>query len=245
MFGYADLDLSVQQEDVAARQLTAFLIEQLKDRDGRVHAEDMISGAAAIVGERCIDAAGEFSSRSHTFTPGSRVFSDKINDLLCGESLALETLSPSSVFGVLRDRLLGSGYDAEDFPSVEDVFRNFAARIGDPSDWGRVPLTVPAANYPFMMPLRVAHETRAAVDAMFAAFHDDRERCLRVSTIALAQALIAVREAIERRVALLLAFETVNGMAKTAPMTDDALHAAAEQHTTLPPPAKKPWWRFW
>jgi hypothetical protein len=35
-----------------------------------------------------------------------------------------------------------------------------------------------------------------------------------------------VRDVIDKRIALLLALQTVNGMAKTAPMTDKAMVAA-------------------
>lgn len=211
-----------------ASAIVAFLVEGLKDPDGRVRVEELLSAAAAIVGERCIEAAGDFDARNHAFTPGSRVFSDNVNELLCGEVANAAAAPADSVIGVLRDRIAGSGYELKDFPSLEEIFRSFAAGIGDAADWGRVPLTVPDENRPFLMPLRAAYETRVHIDRMLPAGGDAKSR-LHVVTLALAEALIAVAEAIDHPLALRLALETVNGMAKTAPMTDEAFRRAARQ----------------
>jgi hypothetical protein len=43
---------------------------------------------AAVVGERCQEAAAEFPVRKHTFVPGQRVFSDSVNELLAGDGRA-------------------------------------------------------------------------------------------------------------------------------------------------------------
>jgi hypothetical protein len=42
-------------------------------KNGRIHVEDLISAAAAIVGEASIDAAGDFNPLSHEFAPGPAV----------------------------------------------------------------------------------------------------------------------------------------------------------------------------
>jgi hypothetical protein len=49
---------------------------------------------------------------------------------------------------------------------------------------------------------------------------------LHAGILTLAGVLIAVQNAIDKKIALLLALETVNGMAKTATMTDEAMEAA-------------------
>jgi hypothetical protein len=52
---------------------------------GRIRAEDSISALAAIAGERCIDAAGNYNPFDHEHAPGMTVFSDKVNELLTGD----------------------------------------------------------------------------------------------------------------------------------------------------------------
>lgn len=55
---------------------------------------------------------------------------------------------------------------------------------------------------------------------------EDRARCLRIATESLAEILVMVASAIDHRLALTLAIETVNGMSKTAPMTEKAMQKA-------------------
>lgn len=232
----------------SAQRLVSFVIETVKDSERRVRVEDVISATAAIVGELCIAAAGEFQPRRHTFTPGSHVFSDRINEILCGDNASggITAIPKESVFGLVRDHILANGYTIDDFPSLEGVFASFAAKIGNPADWGWVPLSVPKENRPFIMPLRAVYDTRADLDKMFSVFREDPVHCLRVGTMALAQALVLVRDAIDRRVAVLLAFETVNGMAKTAPMTNEAFQRVARGVVpSIGKTSQKPWWRFW
>jgi hypothetical protein len=240
--------MSTNPESLAADRIVDLLIAGLKDPDGRVHAEDLISAAAAIVGERCIEAAGDFDARQHDLPPGSHVFSDAVNDLLAGDvSTNLDDLPRTSVFGTLRDELLPNGYTRFEFPKVEDVFKAFAAGIGKPEDWGWVPLSVSQDNRPFLQPLRAAYETRAGVDEILTPFRNEPTTSLKVVTHALAKVLITVRQAIQPSVALLLALETVNGMAKTTPVTDQVFLQMAKD--VVPPKkdqsSKRPWWKLW
>lgn len=212
--------------------LFQFLADGLK-KDGRIRAEDIITAAASITGELCIEVAGNFNPRKHSLVPGSRVFSDKVNELFAGDSaeVRVDGLPSESIVGTLRDKLLESGYAASDFPELKTIFEHFVANIGKASDWGRVPLSVPEGNRPFILPLQVAYETRPAVDRIFSALASPRER-LHAGALTLAKALIAVQQVIDKRVALLLALQTVNGMAKTAPMTDEAMAAAKAKSRT-------------
>lgn len=191
-------------------------------QNGRIRVEDLISGAAAIVGEASIDAAGDFNSRSHEFVPGERVFSTKANDLISGDKDFDEAPS-DSVVGILRNKLTNCGFTKADFPILKDIFTDFAANVGKQEDWGKVPLSVPIGNHPFIMPLRAAYETRSTVDKLFAPLGDNRRQRLHAATLALAEALCNTRDVLDRRIATTLALETVNGMAKTAPMTDAAI----------------------
>jgi hypothetical protein len=72
--------------------------------------------------------------------------------------------------------------------------------------------------------LRVNYETRSIVDRVFQPLPNPRER-LTAAVLTLSKVLIAVQQVIDKKVALLLALQTVNGMAKTAPMTDEAMLA--------------------
>jgi hypothetical protein len=191
-------------------------------QNGRIHVEDLISAAAAIVGEKCIEAAGDFNPRDHQFSPGQRVFSQKANELFSGDK-DINDAPTDSVVGVLCDKLLSNGFTKSDFPpSLKEIFTYFAANVGKPEDWGKVPLSIPKDNYPFIMPLRAAYELRLTVDKLFAPLGDDHKQKLQAATLALAETLCKTRDVLNRQIAIKLALETVNGMSKTAPMTDAA-----------------------
>jgi hypothetical protein len=189
---------------------------------GRIRVEELISAAAAIVGEAAITKAGEFNPRQHDFPPGGRVFSPRINALICDDK-TLQEAPADTIVGDLRDRLTSCGFTQTDFPKLEDVFKHFAANIGKKEDWGRVPLSVAQEHHPFAQPLRVAYESRAIVDNSLKPLGDDAAIRLRAATAGLARALCETRDVLARSVATTLAIETINGMAKTAPMTDAAM----------------------
>lgn len=157
------------------------------------------------------------------------MFSDAVNELLAGNSVNLDEAPQDSVFGILRDQLVGDDYDKDHFPALSEVFERFAARVGDPIDWGKVPLSVTRDSQPTLLPLQVAYETRSDVDRILARFEGNRARCLHASTLALAQVLRAMRKMIDPKVAILLALETVNGTAKTTPITDKVMKSLGSE----------------
>jgi hypothetical protein len=206
----------------------------VKSRD-----KEAIAAMAAVVGERCQEAAGEFPVRKHRFVPGQRVFSDKVNVLLAGDdhTLALDGIPSQSVYGQIRDQVDGKRYLKTQFPGLVNVLQEFAGRIGKPEDWGKVPLSLPPENWPRLLPLRVAFDTRDGVDAVLGSVKDDRGRALRVSTLALTMLLNEADGALDSPSTMVLVLETINGMAKTAPMTK-AIAAPTEamreaQHNVL------------
>ena len=81
-------------------------------------------------------------------------------------------------------------------------------------------------HLPSILPLRVGFETRARVDEILSPVLEDKGRCLRIATESLAEILTMVASAIDHEVALTLAIETINGMAKTASMTERAMQRA-------------------
>lgn len=220
----ADVDQRIR------KTLVELIYSAVRDPDGRIHVEDAISAAATIVAERCIDAAGDFPLRDHELTPGSRAFSTRANELISGDVSAggVSQIPADSIVGVLRARLDRRVYSDAEFPHLPEVFSQFAARIGDPADWGRVPLSVHQDHYPNILPLQIAYDTRARVDDVLSPVRDDKARCLRIATESLAEILTEVASAIDHKLALTLAVETINGMAKTAPMTDRAMREAKQ-----------------
>ncbi len=214
-----DRDLRVKDEELAKAIRERI---QVYVRKAGVASRDWetIAAMAAIVGERCQELAGEFPVRTHTFVPGQRVFSDRVNVLLAGDgrTVDLDKLPTEAVYRQIKDQVPAGRYAKDRFPGLVSVFQEFAGRVGDPKDWGKVPLSLPAAEWPRLLPLRVAFDTRDGVDAVLAPIKDDKERALRVSTLALTMLLNDADQTLDARSTLLLVFETINGTAKTAPM---------------------------
>ena len=194
---------------------------------GRIRVEELISAAAAIVGEAAIARAGDFDPRRHEYPPGTRVFSTKINQLICDDK-SFQEAPTDSIVGDLRERLVACGFSQSDFPKMQGIFKHFAENIGKQEEWGKVPLSIAQQHYPFAQPLRIAYETRAIVESSLAPLGDDKGDRLRATTAVLARALCETRDALNRVIGTTLAIETVNGMAKTAPMTDAAMSKVME-----------------
>jgi hypothetical protein len=183
--------------------------------------KEAIALMAAVVGERCQEAAGEFPVRNHRLVPGQRMFSDKVNVLLAGDgrSADLDRIPPPAVYRQIRDQVNGDRYPKDRFPSLMAVFQEFAGRVGKPEDWGKVPLSLPPEQWPRLLPLRATFDTRNGVDAVLGPVKDDKSRALRVSTRALTMLLNDAGQRVDPGSELTLVFETINGAAKTAPMT--------------------------
>jgi len=216
--------------DWALRQkLVELVLGILRDQNGRIRVEDAISAAATIVGERCIDAAGDYSLRDHELAPGSRAFSTRANELICGVADGgVNQIPRDSIVGVLRSRLDTQVYTDKDFPPLSEVFKRYAAQVGSPGGWGKVPLSITEDHLPLVPPLRVGYETRARVDDILSPVREDRARCLRIAAESLAEILTMAASVIDHKLALTLAIETVNGISKTAPMTVKAMQQAQQ-----------------
>lgn len=185
---------------------------------GRYRSEDLISAAAAFAGEVCMRKAADFDFEDHPFTPGQRIFSRKVNKVLSGDMTDWATVPLESAFGALHNLLTHSqeiAWPPETFPDIAEIYQNFAKGS---AQWGYVPLSLPSDHVPRMPPLRSAFELRQvalpikneqpiAVDALFSA-----------SLTSLVTALTVTQSAIDNAVAIRLAIETMNGIAKTAPV---------------------------
>lgn len=234
-------------EILAGMVIAEYFLESLKEGD-RVRVEDFISAAAAVVGERCMEAAADFDPRDHTFVVGARVFSTRVNELFCGDASDLNDVPSDTIVGRLRDLVVGNGFEVAHFPQLQSVFETLPSKINGPEDvFGFAPLSVPEEHRPFNPPLQVEFETRDAIDQILrrGGLKSPDQR-LHGATCGLARVLIMVSDAIDPRLALQLALETVNGMAKTAPMTKkEWANLAGKVKAEAKPERARPWWRFW
>jgi len=213
-----------------AEALAATFEAGAADQDGRIRVEDLLSAAAAVCGESCIVAAGEFDPATHSFVPGSPVLSDRVNGILVNDAQDWDGAG-TSVFGIIRSAILSHGYASDDFPPIADPIRRFVESLGSAgegpgSGWGFIALSVPEANRPRVQPLRAAFELRAPVRKVLQDHGVARADWPSTCAAALVIELTRVRQAIEPGVAVRIVLETVNGMAKTAPMTERHLSEA-------------------
>ena len=213
-----------------AAELLGRLVEgTVTDPDGRIRVEDLLSAAGAVCGEACIAAADTFDPENHDFAPGSAVLSDRVNEILSGNAMDWPKTG-DTVFGLVFAGAIRGGYVIEDFPVLADVFRVYLAGLGgdDADRWGYVSLSVPADNWPRVPPLRAAFELRGAARTILAEQAGPVSSWPSACGLMVARELARVRGAIDRGIAVRLAVETINGMAKMAPMTDRHFREAAE-----------------
>jgi hypothetical protein len=147
-----------------------------------------------------------------------------MNQVLTGDTANLASVPPDSVVGILLAELVPGTYALAAFPPLEDLYTGVAAGVGA-VEWGKVPLSVPAGNAPFVLPIQVAFELRPAVDAAVASLDLDRSRRHVPCTFALADGLRQVQAAIDPSIALRLALEVVFGTAKMVPMSRRAFES--------------------
>lgn len=219
----SESDNHVNHSEIS-KNLIDLAIKFLKEKNGGVRVEDVVALMCTLVAERCIEAAGDYSIYDHNKSPGQIVFSDNINRLLYGDCVTdkIIELPPDSVFGQIRGLLKNSPYNLDDFPSMKLMIESFAASVGKKEDWGKCPWSVPAENIPSLLPLKVGYETRNTVDQILKQIANKADK-LSICTHALCEFLVMAKDATNPKVILLLAFETINGMSKTAPMTEKAM----------------------
>jgi hypothetical protein len=195
---------------------------------GRYRCEDLISATAAFAGEVCMRKAADFDFDNHVFTPGQRVFSPKVNVVLSGNLADWRTVPVTSAFGALYNLLTHSeeiAWPPEIFPNIAEIYKNFA---NGSAEWGYVPLSLSSGHIPRMPPLRSAFELRRAALEIINQEPIPIDVFSSASSITLISALTVTQPAIDKAVAIRLAMETMNGMAKTAPVLPRHLEEFAE-----------------
>lgn len=209
--------LTKPSDEKLTKKLVNYVYNSIQTDKG-VRVEDALCVISTIVAERCIEVANEFSINEHEFEPGSTVFSEKINETLVGPITTgnWEELPQESVFATIK-RKINSHFDNSSFPSLTGIFESYAKNVGK-TEWGNLSLTIPDDNKPFFLPLQSGYETRKFVGNNINL--ENNEKTLKIVIDALARILIETKMALEPKVALTLTFEIINGMAKTATMTD-------------------------
>jgi hypothetical protein len=211
----------------AATQLAGVALARVRDpATGGVRVEDYLTALASMTGEAALVSAGVLDIEASQMPPGSPVFGDPINVVLSGDTLELAEVPRESVVGLLVGELVPVVVPLEWFGSLEALYRHVAASVGA-APWGAISTTVPADHRPTVLPLQVAFELRPAVDA--AMMRTALPASLRhvPCSLALADGLKQVRQAIDLQIALTLSLEVVFGTAKMAPMSDAAFRRAA------------------
>jgi hypothetical protein len=215
--GFLDFLSSKPTDEKLTKKLVEFVYNSIQTKKG-VRVEDAICLISTIVAERCIKVTNEFSIDEHDFEPGSAVFSEKINELLVGQK-AVENwneLPKECVFSRIKSKI-DTHFDNRSFPSLTEIFKNYAENIGK-AEWGNLNLSISEDNKPFFLPLQVGYETRKFIDKNINL--ENNEKTLQIALNTLGKILIETKMALDSSIALIMTFEIINGMSKTATMTD-------------------------
>jgi hypothetical protein len=167
----------------------------------------------------------EFNFSDHELSPGQPVFSTVVNVCLSGDRSNWEDIPATSAFGRLfhiLPSLPQLPYPQQAFPDVGAVYRHFSAsrknRVSK-EHWGTASLTIPTVHWPSKPPIQCAYEIRVMV---FARWHDCKltpEVLSEMAQMSLLEFLGVARSTeLSPTIALALAMETMNAMAKTVPV---------------------------
>ncbi|AFU69533.1 hypothetical protein P700755_002815 [Psychroflexus torquis ATCC 700755] len=218
--GFLDFLRSKPTDEKLTKKLVNFVYNSIQ-AEKEVRVEDAICLISTIIAERCIVFTNEFSINDHEFEPGSAVFSEKINELLVGQ-IAVENwkeLPKECVFSKIKSKI-DSHYDTSSFPSLTGIFEKYAENIGK-TEWGSLNLSIPEDNKPSFLPLQVGHETRKFIDKNINL--ENNEKTLQIAINSICEILIETKMALDPSIALVMTFEIINGMSKTATMTDEKM----------------------
>jgi len=217
----------------AMMELTRILHQLVEKPRGRYRCEDLVSAIAAFAGEACMRQAAEFDCDNHRFAPGTPVFSQKVNVVLSGDRCDWAQIPATSAFGRIFNMLTqhpDGPWSADSFPDVAALYRRFAeARRGTATreSFGKAPLSIPGKHFPVVPPLRAAHNLRCAV---FARWPLAPEPAISVmAQMVLLKILLTIRPHLDEHIALTLALETMNAMAKTAPLLPAHMEESASE----------------
>lgn len=218
--GFFDFLNGKPSDERLTRKLVNYVYDSIQTKKG-VRVEDALCVMATIVAERCIEVANEFSINEHQFEPGSAVFSEKINKILVGPIATdnWDKLPIECVFARIKSKI-DPYFDDSSYPSLIKVFENHAKSAGE-TEWGNLSLNIPEDNKPFFLPLRAGYETRKFIDQNINI--ENSEKTLQIAINSISRVLIETKKALDSSIALTMIFEIINGMSKTATMTEQKM----------------------
>jgi hypothetical protein len=219
-----------QEVDAAALTIRDAAFQYLQDEHG-VRVEDYLTVLAAVTGEAALVSTG-IDIEEVEIAPGSGMFGGRVNDMLSGDSAELAEAGPSTVIGVLRERLV-PGLVPADWIDLQRLYTFVASNVGR-APWGAVTLSVPEDNYPRVLPIRAAFEMRPVVDAACEGLPGAGDPVAAVArhvpcAAALASALEQTSGAIDLGIGVALALEVTFSMAKMMPMSRRAMESIAAE----------------
>jgi hypothetical protein len=222
----------------AGNELVAAVYHFAYSMTGRKRCEDVITAAAAYTGECVMRQAGDFDFDRHTWNPGKPILSPKVTQLLSGDRGDWKEIPEMSVFGFLRGLLIkhpSRPYPPECFPDIGSLYQRYAVARkngASQSEWGKAPLSVPASHYPSegMLAIRAAFELRNFVEKKWGDESLDIKVISTLAQLSMMTILAQVRQYIAPDIAVLLAFETINAMAKTAPFLPKHMAQLVRSH---------------
>ncbi|NAY90640.1 hypothetical protein GTQ34_01805 [Muricauda sp. JGD-17] len=189
--------------------------------NGVVRVEDMLYMMATIVAVQCIEVAKELSIDKHNFELGNAVFPKKINETLIGPDTVenWNELPKECVFGRIKNKI-DKHFNETAFPSLTGIFKNYTKNV-DESEWEKVTLNIPEDSIPSLLTLRAGYETKKFVDRRINL--ENNQKTLTIAIDSLSRVLIETRIALNPSIALMMTFETIFGMSKTATMANQKM----------------------
>ena len=208
-----------------ASELLEYVLSYVEKEGKGVRAEDAIVVLGTIIGERIVDAAGHLSLDEHDYHPGASIFSDRVNEIIYGDTVAkdIKDYPGDSVIGQLRDHLKVSWYGSTDFPSIQEIIESYANDVNVSKLWGTCTWLVPPANFPVVLPIKEGYETREKVKDILNNITDKNLR-IEIAILALIELLGMMKNVIDPKTALTLIIQSINVVSKMAPMTDKAMN---------------------
>lgn len=189
------------------------IVDGLTERENRVHAETAVAAAAALAGEAVLRESGVDLAAAR---PGQVIFSDRVNQLLFGDTEDPRGWPEDSVWGLFRDLLPQVGLAADLGAPVGELARNAAAHVYDGGPWPY--LSVPAEHWPQIESLRLAVLFRTRFRQLAKSQGLDSSLATGCATLACVRFISAAEEVLPPPVAVRLALEVTIGTAKTCPL---------------------------
>ncbi len=191
----------------AGVELTRLLVRSFKSDRG-VHAETVIGAAGAL--------AGDFALRAMERNPKASGFinSKKVSQLLFGT----DPLGTTGLCGVIRQGAVKAGAAETAIPELEEI----TARIKEAMDGGPFPpLSVPIEHYPQEWSPNACPRLRAAAAEICQAHGLNPAKSATALVIACAFLINETRKVLPPEIGARIALETMIGVARMAPVTEE------------------------